>query len=224
MTALDLNINLLPPEIWERKKGERLVVVMSLALLVLCFLLVFVYLFNAFRITLARGELSQVKADNRKVEKEIEKLKPYADKKALIEKHEKTAETAMAGEVAWTKVFNELSMVIPGDIALTAFTADTEGKVTVEGYTPDYPADTPDLGHKPVGKWIGRFMEIKQLDDVWLKFSKKEDEDTDDEAGQRIEFELNARLAGVADEETDGKTTGASKATSGSSTTSDTGK
>lgn len=202
MTTLNLRINLLPPEIFGRKKGERLVAVLSLSLLALCSLLVFIFLFNAFRITLAQGELNQVAAKNRKVTKEISKLKPFADKKQLLERREKTRELATAGEVAWTKIFNEVSMVIPGDISLTKFEATEEGKLTVEGYTPDYPVDSPDLGHKPVAKWIGRFVEVQKLEHIWLNYSEKESDDS------RIKFELGAQIEGVANGETDGTTSG----------------
>ncbi|MEW6188683.1 MAG: PilN domain-containing protein [Actinomycetota bacterium] len=175
------NINLLPPEILGKRRAERILVYSFVGIVVLVFILFFVYTINAWVIGQEERELSAIKIENQKLEEVIAEYEIYEKKKAEVEKWEGILKTAMEGEVSWSKLLNEISMVIPSDVWLTSFKGDMNAGINFQGYT---------FTHNSVAKWMVRLKEIKHLTEIWLNASEK----TEVEEQEAIQFETTSQL------------------------------
>lgn len=186
-------INLLPGEILEKRKSEIRVFQVVGGFLALFIIFGAIFYFLTINIRGEEEELSRIKADNERLNRLISEYKVYEQRKAKLQELEKIATNALAGEVNWHKILNEISMVIPSDVWLEEFTGDATTGIICKGYAVDYDYDTPDLGHKPVAVWIVRMGEIKALTSIWLNYSQK----TTFLEKPAVEFELSAQLEGT---------------------------
>lgn len=186
-------INLLPPGVLEKRRAEKVTFYVVGVTILVVLLLVGVYGLNFLRISQSEQELKSLKVRNERISQAVAEYQIYEKRKKELEEKKKIIEEAMKGEIAWHKMLNEISMVIPSDVCLTSFAGDTGGGITCKGYTLDYSFDAPDLGHKPVAKWMIRLGEIKTLTQIWLTFSQK----TDLGDNPVIEFENTIGIPGL---------------------------
>lgn len=139
-------INLLPPEAFERQQSRRLlwrVVLVGIAYLVLLALLTVLW---TSRVGDADSRLDEQVALNEDLRQELVVLQPVND---LVQRYEDNAEmvtTALANDVAWGRVLNDLGRMIPDRVWLDGFSGAAEpddsgsiGLVQVTGFGFDYP-------------------------------------------------------------------------------------
>lgn len=184
------NINLLPPEIAEKRKTERRRALMGLAAFgAACVVLA---VFFVFRLQVA-GVSSEVEAAQQKSKRLSDakaQLQQFADRKQELQKRQKIAADVIDKRVEWSKLLNEISMVTPSDVWLESILGEEgdEG-LTFRGFTPDSTptaestgtasTDTTEgpvldaKGHKPVAKFLVRLSMIRDLKDIWLTKSEK---------------------------------------------------
>lgn len=164
-------INLLPPEIRQRDKRERLVVYMFLSLIVIAALMLAVKFQRDLKISEAKAELEQVRSEAAGIERSIAQLKEYEDREKELARLEGVVNSAMAGSISWSKVMTDISMVIPNDVVLkqASFTKDgitfSAEAIPMEGQT---------AGHKPVAKWLINISKVPSFKYVWLSSSNKD--------------------------------------------------
>ncbi len=185
-------INLLPVEVVEKRKSEIRVFQIIAAFLALFLFLAGIFIFAALQAKNEEKKLAELKAENQRLNKLIAEYKVYEQRKAKLQNLDKIISTALTGEIAWHKILNEVSMVIPSDVWLEEFTGDITEGIVCKGYALDYDFDTPDLGHKPVAEWIIRIGEIKVLTSIWLSYSQK----STFLEQPAIQFELTTQLKG----------------------------
>lgn len=176
-------INLLPPEILKKRKVKRMLSLFLLGLGVLLLLLFFIYLALSFRIYQEQQIVSKHKQENLKLNSQIAELRIYEAKQAELLRLEDVLKRALAGRFLWSRILNEISMVIPSDVWLSSFMGDTAAGIALKGYTFDHPA---------VAKWMVRQKEIKALSKIKLIYSKK----SELEKQNVIEFNTTAKLGG----------------------------
>lgn len=208
------NINLLPPEIYEKRRAERLFFYLIIGFIVLIALFFFVYLGTYFLVTQKQSKVDEVEFEARKLKTKTQSPK-YTEAeqvKTEFEQRRNVITQAMAGEVSWYTLLNEVSMVIPSDVWLVSFSGDATG-IKAKGYTFKHPA---------VAKWLERMTEIKEITGIWLTYSQK----ATLENQPVVEFEVTAKFPGAAATPTpaQGSQSGQSSQTqSGSQTPSTTG-
>jgi len=139
-------INLLPPEAFERQQSRRLlwrVLLLGLAYLVLLLLLTLLW---SGRVGDAESQLDDHLATNEDLRQELQGLQPVND---LVQRYGENAEmvaTALANDVSWGRVLNDLGRMIPDRVWLDGFGGAAEpdesgsvGIVQVTGFGFDYP-------------------------------------------------------------------------------------
>jgi Tfp pilus assembly protein PilN len=178
-------INLLPPEIIEQRKAEAVVVYVLIGIIVLTASLGGIYAWNSWKVRQAEKELSDIKTEVSKVSEIINKLRQYEELKKELARREKIEKKALADRIEWHKLLNEISMVIPDDITLTSFNGSEDG-IEFNGYTLDDEQDDPDLGLKPIAKWLIHLSEIESLPDIWLTSTNK--------SGGKVQFSTSAKF------------------------------
>lgn len=176
-------INLLPPEIAEKRQTERRWVYFLAIIIAFIALFGFVFMITYGRELKEKRTLSDYLTENDKLAVAISEFKVFEERKGQVQQREQILAKALAGETSWYKLLNEISMVIPSEVALIDMSLDLSAGVKMTGYTQDYSS---------VAKWLVRLGEIKELNDVWIETANKGKEKNE----EVIQFSMTAKLAG----------------------------
>ncbi|MFQ5574212.1 MAG: PilN domain-containing protein [Terriglobia bacterium] len=182
-----LRINLLPPEIIEKRRFERILFVSVLGFVFLLFGLFIVYTSTMVRVAQYESSVVKIERERDELKRKISLLQGFEDQKRNLKSQEEILERAVGAEVPWHEILYEVGMVIPSDVWLSTISTELqEGTVlTFQGYT---------FGHASVAEWLARLSQVSSLRDVWLKSS----EETKIDDSEVVEFEITAGLSGAA--------------------------
>jgi Tfp pilus assembly protein PilN len=170
-----IRINLIPPEIIEKRKDEqrwRWVLVAGMVALVM---VVAFYLVMFVQVSAKQSDVAGLKQEAQSREAEASRFRIFQQKESDLTSRRSVVLSAKAGRIDWARMFNEISMVLPTDMYLIALSGNEpvvgdaqSGTILMSGKAVDYPEDSPDNGYKSVAKALVRFTELTQLESVWL--------------------------------------------------------
>jgi Tfp pilus assembly protein PilN len=168
-----IRINLIPPEILQNRRDERLWKWMALAGGVIAAVLVLFWAFMALQVTGATAEVNSLVIRATELETQAQTFQVFQRTEADLAVRKNAVVAAKAGAVDWARMLYELGLVLPKDIYLTAFTGTDAGTggnsiVSLTGQAVDKVSDSPDNGYKSVAKMLVRLADLQQLDSVWL--------------------------------------------------------
>lgn len=166
-------INLLPPEIIEKRKFEGRITYVILGGIGVALLLVALYSFAAWQVKNKNGVLDQNQALATQLRAQANAYEIFQQKEDLLQQQLDVASTALAARIDWGRIANELSLVMPSDVWLIHVQGSEENGLEIVGYAVDSDTDVPDVGHKAVAKTLVRLADLELLDDVWLTSSQK---------------------------------------------------
>lgn len=169
-----MRINLLPPEMLERRKAEKRIGWVVLGAVLVAALLAGIWAVSFFRLQGKQDDLAAVQQQVQQTNAQAEQLSVFEQRAAELETRRVTATQALEGRRNWAKLFNELSLVMPVDIWLETMVA-SENQIDASGWAIDSPKDSPDSGHKSMAKLLVRLADLDQLSNVWLTTSVKSD-------------------------------------------------
>lgn len=178
-----IRINLLPPEITQKRKDERRWRWVALGA-ILTFALVFaVFALAQLLVGAKQAEVASIEQEAEGLQQEADRFQVFQVKETDLETRRGIAEMAIAGRLDWSGLCSEVALVLPTDIYLMRLsgvepTRDLAGVVTpgslaLDGRAIDYPFDVPDLGYKSVAKLLVRLSELPDVQAVWLTSSVK---------------------------------------------------
>jgi hypothetical protein len=175
-----IRINLLPPEIVQKRKDEKRWRWVAFGGVVAFVIVGLVFAVLQLQVAGKQYEVSSVRQQAEALKQKADKFKIFQDKKTDLETRKQIAAGALAGRTDWSKVLSEICLVLPSDIYLTRIGAmepkmapPTTGKVSIDGKALDYPNDVPDVGYKSVAKLLVRLAELDDIENVWLTYSSK---------------------------------------------------
>lgn len=184
-------INLLPPEILERRRAEARVGWVALAAIAVGVVLVAAYGVGYFQRAAKQDELASVQQQTKTTTAQADKLGIFEERATELEARRQTAASALANRRSWATLFDELSLVLPSDMWLQTMSADEESGLQISGYAIDAPKDSPDVGHKTMAKALVRLADLGLLSDVWLVSSSK----TEFSDQPVIQFSMTAKVS-----------------------------
>jgi len=184
-------INLLPPEILEKRKSERRLIYVAIAAVMVAVVLAGVYGFALMRVSAREKELAVRQQELAQEQARAAELKVFEDKSLELSRRKAIADTALAGRRNWARLFDEVSLVMPTDLWVSSLNAAEEGGLTIDGFAVDSASDSPDLGHKSIAKLLVRLANLDQLVDVWLTNASK----TKLNESQVIQFNVSAGVS-----------------------------
>lgn len=170
-----MRINLLPPEILERRKAERRFGWVVVAAIVVALVLAGVWAFAFFRLQSKQDELAFIQQEVQSTNAQAGQLAIFEERAAELETRRGTAQQALSSRRNWARLFSELSMVLPSDVWVETLLANEDSGLDISGWAVDSPSDSPDVGHKTMAKMLVRLADLDQLTDVWLNTSTKSD-------------------------------------------------
>ena len=169
-----MRINLLPPEILERRKAERRILWVLLGAVGVAVVLAGVYGVAFFNLESRREELASVQQEVKVAETQATQLAIFEERASELETRRQTVDLALGSRVDWATVLTEMSLVWPEDMWVQSMTVMEEGGVTIEGYALNPPGDSPDAGMKSIAKVLVRLADLEGVYDVWLTHSVKQ--------------------------------------------------
>lgn len=184
-----IRINLLPPETIEKRKAERRwVYVLFAAVGVFSFLFLF-FLVMYIQVSSAQAEVAAKQQEAQALQAQAGSFKVFEDRQTELAARQAVADKALKDRVTWSKLFTEVSLVLPADTWLETFRGDEKG-IAVTGKAVNHSGDLSSMGFKPVAKLMVRMSDLEQLQNVWLDSSK-----TDVYLGKPVlDFSLGAEL------------------------------
>lgn len=204
-----IRINLLPPEITQKRKDEQRWRWIVIASIVVAVVFAGVFLLLQLQVSMKQGEVASVKQQAAVLEQQAQRFQIFQVKQADLANRRTVVANALAGRVDWSRLLSEVALVQPSDIYLTqlgvtqpvmgvAGVAATPGQLTMAGRALDVSNDVPDLGYKSIAKLLSRLTDLEQLDAVWLTDSAKPTVTTlgsTNTADYFITFQLTAEVA-----------------------------
>jgi Tfp pilus assembly protein PilN len=182
-----IRINLLPPEIGQKRKDEERWRWVILGAIVTVVLLAGVFAVLQFQVSQKQSEVAAVKQQAESLKQSATRFQVFQDKQAELANRQTVAGTALAGRMDWAKVCGEIGLILPADLFLMRIGATepkaavtgsqpapaVAGKLTMDGKALDFPEDAPDLGFKSVAKLLVRLAGLDGVGNVWLTQSAK---------------------------------------------------
>ncbi|MHB1341641.1 MAG: PilN domain-containing protein [Coriobacteriia bacterium] len=162
-----MRVNLLPPEITEKRKGEQRLVYVAFAFVAVAILLAALWGFATLRADGLQKDLDAQQQELAQTKNQSEALKIFEDQAAELQRRSGIALLTLEARRNWSKLLDEISLVLPSDVWLTSLSASEEDNLQLDGYAVDAD-DSPDYGHKSIAKILVRLADLDQLRDVWL--------------------------------------------------------
>jgi Tfp pilus assembly protein PilN len=116
-------VNLLPPEIEERKAQRRSYVIMGGAIAAAIVVVVFAYVAQASRVSEAKDSLAAAQARDGQLTRERAALQPVQDVYNNVDAHEALLAQAQSSRVRWSRFLHDLQVTIPDRVWVNSFTA-----------------------------------------------------------------------------------------------------
>jgi len=203
-----IRINLLPPEITQKRKDERRWRWIIVGGIVGAVVLAGVFLLLQLQVSIKQGEVAAVKQEAAGLQQQAQRFQIFQQKKAELATRRQIVSDALAGRIDWSRLLSEVALVLPTDVYVTQIGATqpapgtpeappANGSLTMSGRALDVPNDTPDLGYKSIAKLLSRLADLQQLSGVWLTDSTKPNTPTPESqsADYFIVFGINAEIS-----------------------------
>lgn len=166
-----IRINLLPPEILEKRQAEsRRLYLLAISLVVLT-VLGFVWAFMAVIVQTKSLELASKQQQAAALQSQADKFKVFEDRTRELKQRQTVAEAALAGRVDWSRLVSDVTLVLPTDMWLTTLVGTESEGLKLEGWS----LDSGDNGFKSIAKLLVRLTDLEQLQDAWLTTAEKKD-------------------------------------------------
>jgi len=180
-------ITLLPREVVESQAQRRQLALAMGLLAGFGVLLMALVLLRNSAVDDARAKADEEEARTTTLQQEIASLQDASDLADRVGQRRGTAQSTLVGDIAWTRVVQEVATAMPNDIWLTALTANRDAASGAATVT--FTGKTFDQGSP--GRWLNRLAELPSLQDVWVSNSTLEE---DPSGGEVVTFTSDATL------------------------------
>jgi type IV pilus assembly protein PilM len=160
-------ITLLPAEVVERRAQRRQMSIAAAALAGLAVLLLGLFLLRNGRVADARQGADREEARTRTLQQQEGTFVRVEAIQADVAARRATAVAALSGDVAWTRVLQEIAGAMPNDVWLTSFDGQTDATSGARTIT----FSAMGFDQTSTARWIQRLEEVPLVDDVWVSSS-----------------------------------------------------
>jgi type IV pilus assembly protein PilM len=181
-------MSLLPAEVAVVRERRRQSALIAAAVMVLAALLLVLYVGRRSQVANERDKAERAEAEAAALRQEAGQLSQVTTVDSQLQARRGMVESGLSGDVAWTRLLQEIATVLPSDVWLTAFAGEKTGtggtgvgtiNVTGQGF------DQSSSAH-----WLLRVGELDSLTGLWLPSSTKSGEG----ASETVTFTSTANL------------------------------
>lgn len=165
-------INLLPPELQERRRGRQLTTALVMGIAVLVGLMAVTYGAQEVRLRAERNALADQEARNAELQAQVAELREFQALEDELQEKTELLGRVSDSEVRWSVLLADLSLVIPSDVWLTTLSgsitesaeeeATTLGQIQLNGTT---------FTHPDVARWLARLSSVDAFVFPYLSLS-----------------------------------------------------
>jgi type IV pilus assembly protein PilM len=167
-------ITLLPGEVVERRAQRRQLGMAAAAMAGLAVLLLALFLLRNGRVGDAERSADREEARTRELQEQEGSFTRVERIQADVAARRATAVAALNGDVAWTRVLQDVAAAMPNDVWLTSFDGQSQPGSGARTVT----FSAMGFDQTSTARWIRRLEEVPALDDVWVTSSAASGADT----------------------------------------------
>ncbi|HET7651877.1 MAG TPA: type IV pilus assembly protein PilM [Acidimicrobiales bacterium] len=135
-----------------------------------------------------RHKADQAEAEVAQLRRQTASLQDATQLQTQLDQRRQTVTAALTGDIAWTRLIQQIATVIPNDVWLTSFTGSTaNGQGTVNFAAMGF-------DHTSAARWLLRVGELPSITNLWLPSSAKQGEG----ASALVTFSSTATLTPAA--------------------------
>jgi len=168
-----MRVNLLPPEILQRRQAERRIGWVAIGAIAIALVLAGVWAFAQYQLQSRQDQLATIQQQTQAVQAQADQLAIFETRAGELATRQASVQAALGDRFDWARIMDEVSLVLPADMWLQTLTANETSGLSMAGYAIDAPNDSPDQGHKTIAKGLVRLAELDSLYDVWLSTSTR---------------------------------------------------
>ncbi len=163
-----IRINLLPPELIERRKYERYYPFLFVGAAVLVVVVLVVWFVMQFAVNQRSTVLQQTKTTTAQLTAQAESFAVFERKQQELEARQKVADLALAGRIDMGRLAEDMSLVLPDEVFAIRLKCDEAFGMELDGGASMSSAPAVKQGYKSVAATLVRLASIDQLYSVWL--------------------------------------------------------
>jgi len=180
-----MRINLLPPEVGERRRLRRRTLATIGIGIVLLAIVGGVYFLQIVRLAGVEEDIQTQEALNAGLQGQIDELQDIAVLEEEVATTRELLATLLQDNVLWSGVLRDISLVIPGELWLNGLTG-TVGTAATDGGEPVAAEAVGEAGlvgqisftgfgldHREVALWLSRLEDVRGFINPWLSSSAK---------------------------------------------------
>ena len=161
-------ISLVPSEVAVQQRERKQAMAVAGGVAAFAALLLGLYVLRASSVSDAKADADAAEARTTELQGQVAQLQDVEALEADVATRRQTAVAALAGDVAWLRLLNEVATVLPNDVWLTNF-AGTAATVPSAGTT----AGTVSFGitgfeHTSTAHWLVRLSDLASLNGLWV--------------------------------------------------------
>lgn len=163
-----IRINLLPPEIVERRKYERFYPIIFIVAGVLAAIVLIAWVVLRFAVGASTSELQTIEQNAADLRSQAENLAVFELKEQELTARQAVATAALAGRVDMGRLAEEVSLVLPDEVWVDTVDCDEREGFTATLWAPEPLGQSASEGYKSAASTLVRLGSLESLFDVWL--------------------------------------------------------
>ena len=174
-------VNLLPLEVQQRRRSRRQTTMVTSAVAGVMGFLILIFILQSARLAAANRELEEQQAANARLQTEISGLARFEQLKQSVTEKEGLLANVLRGEILWSGVLRDISLVIPRDMWLTSLSGQMQASSTPgsspasvgEGLVGSIQFQGQAFAHTTVAEWLTRLEQVEGWLNPWVSTSSK---------------------------------------------------
>jgi Tfp pilus assembly protein PilN len=174
-------VNLLPLEVQQRRRTRRQTTMVTSAAAGVLGFLILIFILQSARLAAANRELEEQRAANGRLQTEIGGLTRFEQLKQSVTEKEGLLANVLRGEILWSGVLRDISLVIPRDMWLTSLTGQMQVSSTssstntpgAEGLVGTIQFQGQAFAHTTVADWLTRLESVEGWLNPWISTSSR---------------------------------------------------
>lgn len=163
-----IRINLLPPEIIERRKYERFYPIVFIVAGVIAAVVLMAWLVLKFAVSSSNDELQRIEQSAADLRVQAENLAVFELKEQELAQRQAVAQKALQGRIDMGRLAEEISLVLPEEVWIERLEAGEEAGLSAALWAPEPLGQESSEGYKSAASTLVRLGSLDSLSDVWL--------------------------------------------------------
>ena len=163
-------ITLVPTEVVEVREQRRQLVLAATAVAGLLALLIVVWLWRGLQVNRERDRAEEAERRAQALQQEVNQLQDVTALQADLDRRQAIVRGVLTGDVAWTRLLQQVAVAIPNDVWLTSFTGARGTGAAPSTVT----FNAMGFDQSSTARWLLRIGDVSSLTGLWVPSSTKQ--------------------------------------------------